>query len=175
LQATTYILTKGGWDALTTNSIAERAGVNIASLYQYFPNKTAIVAEVRRRHLEALHGCQTSGPPPRTLQEALERGVETVIRQRLTNPELHRVFSSELPRISGLPPLGAGKPVTWNAALTPDVPDLEMATFIAHAALTAAIDEAARERPQWLEARAFKDELVTLLSRYLLRRGTAKR
>ncbi|WP_240999097.1 TetR/AcrR family transcriptional regulator [Pseudomonas viridiflava] len=29
IQATTYILTKVGWDGLTTNAIAERAGVNI--------------------------------------------------------------------------------------------------------------------------------------------------
>lgn len=39
LQATAYILVRDGYARLTTNRIAERAGVNIASLYQFFPNK----------------------------------------------------------------------------------------------------------------------------------------
>src|SRR6516164_3474428 len=50
LEATADILIRHGYARLTTNRIAERAGVNIASLYQYFPGKEAIVAELRRRH-----------------------------------------------------------------------------------------------------------------------------
>src|SRR5215469_14299219 len=50
LEATADILIRHGSAKLTTNRIAERAGVNIASLYQYFPGKEAIVAELRRRH-----------------------------------------------------------------------------------------------------------------------------
>src|ERR1051325_8556080 len=50
LEATTDILVRGGYAKLTTNRIAERAGVNIASLYQYFPGKEAIAAGLRRRH-----------------------------------------------------------------------------------------------------------------------------
>jgi AcrR family transcriptional regulator len=41
LTATTHILTEDGYDQLTTNRVAERAGVSIGSLYQYFPNKEA--------------------------------------------------------------------------------------------------------------------------------------
>lgn len=51
LRAATYILTRRGWAAFTTNEVAEKAGVNIASLYQYFPNKEAIIAELQRRHV----------------------------------------------------------------------------------------------------------------------------
>src|SRR5205085_569397 len=50
LEATTDILRREGYAKLTTNRIADRAGVNIASLYQYFPGKEAIIAELRRRH-----------------------------------------------------------------------------------------------------------------------------
>src|SRR5258708_39356556 len=50
LQAATDILIRQGASRLTTNRIADRAGVNIASLYQYFPGKHAIIAELRRRH-----------------------------------------------------------------------------------------------------------------------------
>ena len=64
LKATADILAKHGYARLTTNGIAERAGVNIASLYQYFPSKQAIVAELRRRHgieqRAAVGGCWPS-------------------------------------------------------------------------------------------------------------------
>ena len=42
-------MTKGV--AGTTNRIADLAGVSIGSLYQYFPNKQAILAELALRHL----------------------------------------------------------------------------------------------------------------------------
>jgi AcrR family transcriptional regulator len=45
-QAALLILEESGPDALTTNRIAERAGVSIGSLYHYFSNKEAIVAEI---------------------------------------------------------------------------------------------------------------------------------
>jgi AcrR family transcriptional regulator len=46
LQATEQLIASNGLELLTTNKIAERAGVNIASFYQYFPNKEAAVNEL---------------------------------------------------------------------------------------------------------------------------------
>jgi AcrR family transcriptional regulator len=43
LGATAALLDEVGFDAITTNLIAERAGVNVASLYKYFPNKYAVL------------------------------------------------------------------------------------------------------------------------------------
>ncbi len=43
LDATAELLEERGIEGLTTNHIADRAEVNIASLYQYFPNKQAVV------------------------------------------------------------------------------------------------------------------------------------
>lgn len=42
-QATEQIIVREGFQAATTNRIAEVAGVSVGSLYQYFPNKQAIV------------------------------------------------------------------------------------------------------------------------------------
>ena len=53
LEAAAYILAEEGLEGFTTNRIAERAGVNIASLYQYFPNKSAILEELQARHIAA--------------------------------------------------------------------------------------------------------------------------
>jgi AcrR family transcriptional regulator len=170
LQATTYILVRNGWRGLATNSIAERAGVNIASLYQYFPNKEAIVAELRRRYLAQLQSCESSGEKPKTLRAALRSSVETLIRQRQVNPELHRVFEEELPRSTGvLGDDGAKAKANFDVKLLRKVPDLELAGFISRAAATSIIDTAARERPELLASADFKDEVVTLLERYLRR------
>ncbi|WP_353473376.1 TetR/AcrR family transcriptional regulator [Salipiger sp. H15] len=49
LTAATQILEAGGAAALTTNGVADRAGVSIGTLYQYFPNKETILAELIRR------------------------------------------------------------------------------------------------------------------------------
>ncbi len=48
LAAARDLLEKEGPKALSTNRIAERAGVSVGSLYQYYPNKDAIVAELAR-------------------------------------------------------------------------------------------------------------------------------
>ncbi|MFK5979236.1 MAG: TetR/AcrR family transcriptional regulator [Rhizobiaceae bacterium] len=54
IEATARILESEGCDGLTTNHIAERAGVSIGSLYQYFPNKQAILAELLRKERSIL-------------------------------------------------------------------------------------------------------------------------
>ncbi|RYZ83700.1 MAG: TetR/AcrR family transcriptional regulator, partial [Proteobacteria bacterium] len=43
LEAATYILKQEGAAGFTTNKVADRAGANIASLYQYYPNKEALL------------------------------------------------------------------------------------------------------------------------------------
>lgn len=52
IEAATQILSQEGPDALTTNRVAAIAGVSIGSVYQYFPNKQAIVIAVVDRQIE---------------------------------------------------------------------------------------------------------------------------
>lgn len=54
LDATGLILAQGGLAAVNTNAVAERAGVSIGSLYQYFPSKEAILAALIRRIKEEM-------------------------------------------------------------------------------------------------------------------------
>lgn len=53
-EATAQILETQGEAALTTNRIAERAGVSVGTLYQYFANKEAILIGIARRESERL-------------------------------------------------------------------------------------------------------------------------
>lgn len=52
LEATAVLLSSTPVDKITTAAIAEEAGVPIGSVYQYFPNKLAVLAELARRVME---------------------------------------------------------------------------------------------------------------------------
>ncbi len=51
LDATKGLLISGGIDKLTTNHIAKAAGMSVGALYQYFPNKQAVIYELFSRWL----------------------------------------------------------------------------------------------------------------------------
>jgi len=61
-------------ESLTTNSIAERAGVSIGTLYQYFPDKNAILVAVARREM-----ADDLASPYRALLAALIASIESLL------------------------------------------------------------------------------------------------
>src|SRR5690242_18702065 len=74
LDAAVQVLTKEGAQRFTTARVAERAGVSVGSLYQYFPNKAAILFRLQsdewRRTSELLRGilADRTKPPPERLR-----------------------------------------------------------------------------------------------------------
>ncbi|HEY8922879.1 MAG TPA: helix-turn-helix domain-containing protein [Polyangia bacterium] len=56
LQGAVRVLARDGLDAVTTNRIAEAAGVSIGSVYQYFPDKRAIFLALHERHAQRIQG-----------------------------------------------------------------------------------------------------------------------
>jgi AcrR family transcriptional regulator len=55
LEATARVLARRGYAGANTNLIAETAGVSIGSIYQYFPNKAALVSALQDRHEAEMH------------------------------------------------------------------------------------------------------------------------
>lgn len=53
LDTATRIFHEQGYAGATTNDIADEAGVSVGSLYQYFPNKDALLVALTRRHIES--------------------------------------------------------------------------------------------------------------------------
>ncbi|CAM2066920.1 TetR family transcriptional regulator [Sulfidibacter corallicola] len=50
LDVAAQLVQEVGVDGLTTSEIARRAGIKLASLYRYFPNKNAIIKSLAERH-----------------------------------------------------------------------------------------------------------------------------
>ena len=97
LRATAQILSREGLAHLTTNRVAERAGVSVGSLYQYFPDKEALVAEVRRRFDDAfrqriLGEVGSLGTLP--LAGTIARYVHLLIALHAEDPGLHNAVSA---------------------------------------------------------------------------------
>ena len=53
-EATVQLLVKDGPSQLTTTRVAERAGVSVGTMYQYFPHKQALIYAVNERYLDIL-------------------------------------------------------------------------------------------------------------------------
>ncbi|WP_428633439.1 TetR/AcrR family transcriptional regulator [Sedimenticola sp.] len=177
IQATAYILTEVGWEGLTTNAIAERAGVNIGSLYQYFPNKEAIIAELQRRHAEAthaeLHKTLTLLPEQPSLREALTLVVEMLINEHRVAPAVHKAITEELPRtvrcMLDEEEQLRGQILESLKTFMRNVPDPDLAIYMVSVAAEAIIHDVTAERPALLDQPGLVVELVALLENYLCR------
>ena len=98
LDAAARILTESGYAAASTNRIAERAGVSIGSLYEYFPGKEAIFAELRRREGQTYYADLMGGLRPDNPRDALRHVIRSRLRWMRRNPTLYAALEAEIPR-----------------------------------------------------------------------------
>jgi AcrR family transcriptional regulator len=120
-EAAAQILERGGAAALTTTAVAERAGVSIGTLYQYFPDKQAIVLAAARRELADADLAKRPAALVQALIAALERitglgvaasgGLRTAARSsRRPGAALERRFADLLEWLFA-PPAPALRPI----------------------------------------------------------------
>jgi AcrR family transcriptional regulator len=185
VDAAARILVKDGYDAFTTNRVAEKAGVSIGSLYQYFPNKDALLSELMRRHTRELEeGIDAMVERARSapLEEAVRAAIEHNVRAHLVDPALHRVLSD-------VPPLGK---LDWEGDFEERtrarvkaafearraeivVGDLDLAVYIVSRAVEAIVHNAVTERLDDLKSGAIASEVTRMLVGYLTGRATSAR
>jgi len=100
--ATAQLLRRQGYEALTTARVAERAGVSIGSLYQYFPNKQALAAAVVDHHGDEVLASFVQAVEARrheTLAESVEAMIGFALVSHPHEPGLHRVLNELAPRL----------------------------------------------------------------------------
>lgn len=178
LAATSRVLVKRGFDGLTTNAVAAAAGVSIGSLYQYFPNKEALVAGLIDDHIERLNGdivAELSRVALLPIAQAARRVIELRIRAHSIDPELHRVLIEQVPRIGKLAKLRQFDEITNRvvAALLEArkaelaIESVELAAFMLVASIEAIIQRTALFYPERMRDPRLVDEATLLVTRYL--------
>lgn len=103
VEAAIRILRTDGWARLTTTRVAERAGVSVGSLYQYFPNREAIAVEIVRRRtrafLAAVIAVDLAGATD--LDEAAQRAMAGFLAEKRRTLDLSLALRDTLPEIQG--------------------------------------------------------------------------
>lgn len=96
LDAADAVIARVGYDAATTNAIARRARTAIGSLYQFFPNKEAVLhalAERHFRHLHELHdGLFSATLAHLPFADMFDRIVDTLATHHAEHPGFRSLF-----------------------------------------------------------------------------------
>ena len=184
IEACLQMLEQEGPDHLTTNGIAERAGVSKGSLYQYFPDKHAIVAAAFDRLVSAdvgLHEQSSEEWAGLSLEDSVAVLVDRMLEQDRRLVRLHRAFyqtyhrnydvGAEWQRIRGDADLIVGivrdRLVEHQHRLRTQ--NVDTAAFLLARGLRGIVWKIVEERPEHLGSDELRDELVSLFQSYLIR------
>lgn len=178
VEAAAELLIEEGFHKASTNKIAERAGVSVGSLYQYFPNKEALIAAVVEdfgdRQFEVLASTlQEIVEAP--LDEAVESLIGAMLEAKLLEPELSRVLFEQLPQVGQIDVLRdwtdrACQVVEMALRARSEeieVRNVEIAAFVLVSTCHGIVHTAVVQRPDLLEDGTLAHETAQLILGYL--------
>jgi AcrR family transcriptional regulator len=181
LTAAAQVLIAQGYEGATTARIAERAGVSIGSLYQYFPNKEALVAALIEHHAEEIVAVleQALGDPePASLEAGIRAFMRAGISAHRLDPKLHKILNEQVPRVGHLAKvMDTSRRVTeaieaflrrHRAEVKPKR-DPAIAALVVETAVEALAHKVVIERRDLLKDNVMEREAVSLVVNYLAR------
>ena len=178
LDATARILAREGSERVTTNHVAEVAGVSVGSLYQYFARRDELIAAVAERHGQRMvamlsDSVRTLGSAP--VDEAVRSYVTSMLRAHALEPELHRAIIQHF-ITSGLENLAELDAVIFavvrgylelhRSEIIPD--DLDAAAWVLMTTVRSLTHIGALSRPETMDESQLVDEVCAIVLRYLL-------
>ena len=174
LEATAQILEAGGLAAFTTNAVAERAGVSIGTLYQYFADKNEILLALARQQMTiglASIGRALQGESDPSVEGRVRAMVQATVnafggrhraRKAVTQAILAQGLGTEMMSpIAAFIAAARQQETPLIAALSTEQ------AFVLSRALAATIRHAVMEEQPFLRSPAFEDEVVRLVVAYL--------
>jgi AcrR family transcriptional regulator len=178
VEACTWLLPRRGYAGTTTNRVAERAGVNIASLYEYFPGKDAIVAQVAERLVQRVLARLAAGAE-RVLaageKDAVRLWIEWIHETIAREKALVSVFLYQVPYTNQLEPvkdIGArllelSQQVRGRAGgfVRADFSDASLHLLIN--LVTSTIMQSVLDPPEDVSRRALLDELIRRVEEWI--------
>ena len=178
VDACAWVLCERGFHATTTNHVAERAGVNIASLYEYFPGKDALVAQVAERlvervlgRLQASHARVMTTHPDGAMRLWIELVYQAVARERV----LVGVFRQQVPYTERLPAVRAlgARLLEFSQRMQGDAgalvhPDFNAATLhLVNNVVVSTILQAVLDPPRDVGSQVLLDELAARIEGWI--------
>jgi AcrR family transcriptional regulator len=177
LDAVVRVLKREGFDAITTNHVAEVAGVSIGSLYQYFPDKGAIFAALHQRHIDEIDRLVETTlveHAASSLDELMRAMIEAMVDAHTTDPELYELLLTEVPhRAGGTKDFAVRLHGAFLLAISSGAPelkkrgDLDKVVFIVTHMVDALSHGAILRRPPGLSLADAKAEIVRAVLAYL--------
>jgi AcrR family transcriptional regulator len=177
LDAVAKVLKRGGVDAVTTNHIAEVAGVSIGSIYQYFPDKRAIFAALHRRHVEEIDRLIENTlieHATSSLDQLMRAIVEAMVEAHTGDPELYQLMMTLVPHgVDGTPAFPVRLHNAFRLAIASRArelkrqKDLDKVVFVVTNMVDALSHGAVLHRPEGLSLAAAKEEAVRAVLAYL--------
>jgi AcrR family transcriptional regulator len=177
LDSVVRVLKKHGVDGVTTNRIAEAAGVSIGSVYQYFPDKASIFTALHDRHVDQISRLIESRlveHAASSLEEFVRALIEALVDAHATDPEFHELMTTTVPHgAEGARALDVRLRATFKLALTSRMQgrklprDLDRILFVLPHMVEALSHGAAYRRPPGLPLAAAKEEALHAVLAYL--------
>lgn len=178
VEATARILQREGRAALNTNYIAECAGISVGTLYQYFPNKEAILVAMARNELandEARVIQALTAPPQDGETDLVRRAIRVLIHAYSTRREARRIaFETLISEGLGDELAKAVQKVAQTVSaeshrLLPDraTPITPVNLFVITRAISGVLRAASQEQSPLLGTLEFENELVKLVQSYV--------
>ena len=99
IKASARILEEQGHGGFTTNGVAELAGVSVGTLYQYFPDKNALLGALIGRETACLVEEAEAASLMETEHEALDTLAQAAVRHQVRRPRLARLLDLEEARL----------------------------------------------------------------------------
>ena len=108
LEAAVDLFSSRGYARTSTNHIARRAGVSVGSLYQYFPNKDAVLTALLSRHLAAVESAISAcipllRDPAVPLRGGIRRLLELLREVHEADPRLSRAIEQQAGQMPVVP------------------------------------------------------------------------
>ena len=181
LEATTQLLERAEIEQISTNHIADRAGVSIGTLYQYFPNKTAIFVAIaeqdieRRFKLVAEALANADGTLGEDATRQMMRAFIRSFADAKHNAALVRVLMATRSTAEArtLPVDAIAKLLSETVSRSGETRALtETSAFVLTRAVLWTILTATIDAPHLLKRQEFEDELVRMVQAMLLAKRT---
>ena len=183
-EATIQVLLNDGPQRLTTTRVADRAGVSVGTLYQYYPNKQALLYAVLQRHLARVE--ETVAAAARAMHHAplaamVAAVVEAFVRAKTERIEEARALyavASGLDSVELVKMVGKRNRAAISAMLATAsdalFDDLALTSFMFSAAMAGATRAMLEGGAPPKMLRALREQLESLCLAYLVREASPR-